>query len=73
VSVRLALALIIFGLDLWALLRVRATSLPRRQRWRWTLIIVALPVLGVLLWWRAAVRERTPLDARPEQARRSGH
>lgn len=50
-SVRLLLVLMVFLLDLWALVQV--TALPqRRRRLRWIALIVGVPVVGVLLWIR---------------------
>lgn len=48
---RIVLALLIFLLDVWALAGV--TALPaRRQRLKWILFIVGVPIVGALLWAR---------------------
>jgi hypothetical protein len=55
---RFVLALFVFALDLHALLAVRAAGLNRRVRYKWTFLIVALPVVGVGLWWRRGSQDR---------------
>lgn len=51
-SIRLGLALIVFALDLWALTQLFGEDRTRRDRWRWTFAILALPIIGILLWRR---------------------
>ncbi|MGH7502542.1 MAG: PLDc N-terminal domain-containing protein [Longimicrobiales bacterium] len=57
-SIRLGLALVVLALDLWALNQLHAQRLARRERIRWTLAIVILPIVGILLWRRSAKRQR---------------
>lgn len=51
-SIRLGLALIVLGLDFWALNKLHSQDRGRRDRTRWALAIVALPIVGILLWRR---------------------
>jgi hypothetical protein len=60
---RLLLVVLVFALDLWALFRVLGEPLGWRQRWKWALLIVLLPVAGVILWQRDS-RRRAALEAR---------
>ena len=53
-SFRLALAILVFALDAWALWRIFATTAPRKLRWKWVLFVVGLPLAGILLWRRDA-------------------
>lgn len=46
------LALIVFGLDLWALASLLGAPLPRTRKLAWTAVIVFIPILGILLWLR---------------------
>lgn len=53
-SYRLVLAVLVFALDAWAIHHVLGSTAPRRTRAKWVLAIVALPVVGVILWLRSA-------------------
>ncbi|MGH7552835.1 MAG: PLDc N-terminal domain-containing protein [Longimicrobiales bacterium] len=48
------LALIVFGLDLWALASLSVCGLPRRRKLAWTAAILFIPVLGFVLWLRSS-------------------
>lgn len=44
------LGLIIFALDVWAILKVFASGATDAAKVLWTLLIVLLPVLGLIIW-----------------------
>ncbi|MCI0434031.1 MAG: hypothetical protein L0271_10310 [Gemmatimonadetes bacterium] len=52
-SLRLLLALLVLIADAWAISRVLDSGLPTRAKLRWTLAIIALPVIGIVWCWRA--------------------
>jgi hypothetical protein len=51
-NLRIALVLLVIGLELHAILALLRTPLPRRTRFKWLLLILALPFIGLPLWWR---------------------
>ena len=53
---RLALAIAIFALNIFALLSLWQRIHERRPRLWWTAAIVLLPVIGAALWLRSARR-----------------
>jgi hypothetical protein len=50
---RLLLALIVFGLDLWALASLSVSGLSRRRKLAWTGAILFIPILGFVFWLRS--------------------
>lgn len=65
-SIRVGLAILVFAIDLWALDLLYKESRPRRERLRWTLAIVALPIVGILLWRRSGRRREVSALRRAE-------
>ena len=55
-SFRLLLVGILFAVDLWAISAVLGEPRVQDRRLRWLLCIVALPVIGIILWVRARRR-----------------
>jgi len=55
-NVRLALALLLFVLDVIALRSLLDSNADRRSKFKWTALIVGLPFAGVWLWWRRGPR-----------------
>lgn len=52
-TARVALALLVFVADTWALMRLFASPAGAGRKVRWTAVIVLLPILGILLWLRS--------------------
>lgn len=49
-------SLIIFALDIWAILNVLKSSAEVGMKVLWTLVILLLPVLGLIIWAIAGPR-----------------
>ncbi len=45
------LGLVIFVLDVWAILQVIGSSSSTAAKILWSLIIIILPVIGLIIWW----------------------
>jgi hypothetical protein len=59
---RPVLALIVFGLDLWALASLLGAPLPRSRKLAWAAVIVFIPILGILLWLRRGRRSTAAVN-----------
>ena len=47
------LTLLVFALDLWALVSILGARAPVRSKLAWVLAVLALPLVGFLYWWLA--------------------
>lgn len=45
------LGLIVFVLDIVAIIKILGSSVPSREKLLWILVIVLLPLFGLILWW----------------------
>jgi hypothetical protein len=54
-------ALVIFALDIWAIVQILKSANTGGTKVFWVLIIVCLPVLGLLAWLIAGRRNVPPL------------
>ena len=54
-------ALVIFALDIWAIVQILKSANTNGTKVFWVLIIVCLPVLGLLAWLIAGRRNVPPL------------
>lgn len=52
-TVRTAIALLVFAADVWALLRLFGSPAGGGRKALWAAAIVFLPILGILLWLRS--------------------
>jgi hypothetical protein len=50
--IRLLLTLAVLALDLWAILSILGSSKRRRAKLGWIVLVVAVPVIGSIAWWR---------------------
>lgn len=48
--------LLIFALDVWAIIRILGSSAETGSKVLWTVLILVLPVLGLLIWALAGPR-----------------
>ena len=55
-NVRLGLALLLFVLDVVALRSLLDSTADRRTKVRWAALVVAVPFVGLWLWWRRGPR-----------------
>jgi hypothetical protein len=51
------LGIVIFALDIWAILSVFGSSATGGTKLVWTLVILLLPVLGLIIWFFAGPRK----------------
>ena len=56
---RLALMLVVFGLDVWAIVKILETRAPARSKLGWTVAVIALPLAGFVAWRIAGPRPPT--------------
>lgn len=56
---RPVLALLVFLLDVVALISVLGTRAPARRKLAWVLAIVGLPFVGAIVWYWRGVRKPT--------------
>jgi hypothetical protein len=56
---RLILALAVFALDLWALVSILGARASAKTKVAWMFAVVALPLAGVVWWWRAGPKAVT--------------
>ena len=47
---RLVLTLVVFGLDVWAIVNILGTRAPVRSKLGWTVAVTALPLAGFIAW-----------------------
>lgn len=47
------LGLIIFALDVWAIASIINTDEPTGTKILWIILVAALPVVGLIIWWFA--------------------
>lgn len=45
------LSLVVFVLDIWALIKTWSSSASTGTKVAWTIVILVLPVLGLVLWF----------------------
>ncbi len=56
---QLLLTLIVLAGDVWALFEIARSGESLASRLLWALLVLALPVLGLLLWFFAGPRAKT--------------
>lgn len=52
------IGLLIFILDIWAIINVFKSSASAGAKLLWTVVIVLLPLLGLIIWFFAGPRSR---------------
>lgn len=52
--------LIILALDIWAIIKILASSASTGSKVLWILLILFLPVVGLIIWLVAGPRGATP-------------
>ena len=45
------LGLIILVLDVWAIIRIAQSSAEPIWKAIWIVVVIALPILGLIIWW----------------------
>lgn len=45
------LGLIIFVLDIMAIIKIVGSGAPATEKLLWVLVILLLPVIGLIIWW----------------------
>ena len=66
-NLRILFAIVVFGIDAWALNRMFAQPMSRRSRLVWVTVIILAPGIGAWLWWQrhrraTGANRQTPTD-----------
>jgi hypothetical protein len=64
---RLALTLVVFGLDVWAIARILESRAPARSKLVWTVAVMALPLAGFIAWKMAGPKPPTAMVREDER------
>lgn len=51
---------IIFALDVWAVMSIINSTASRNEKIIWALIVAVLPVIGFVIWWFAGPKAARP-------------
>lgn len=51
---------IIFALDVWAVMSIINSAASRNEKIIWVLIVAILPVIGFVVWWFAGPKAAQP-------------
>ena len=53
------LGVLILAGDIWAIINIFQSSVSNEKKLLWILVVVLLPLLGLILWFFLAPRDRT--------------
>ena len=53
-------ALIVLGLDIWAILKINSSAETTGKKVLWTALIIVLPIVGLIIWALAGPSSGSP-------------